>query len=145
MELKPLVIRQSIGTRANVTCSYRSSSRHRISFMKNYKNARSKVPPIYGDTKSMQEYCSRSITCWTSQSNISFVVERDLLSVRCDVANENGIIFGQMTALINPSGFVLANYFMEAIIVFGLFCPSIRFYSLSFGITCVRLVTRNTM
>lgn len=99
--VKPLNVREPIGSVVNVTCLCESSDKLTIRFIKNF-SSHSIIIDEYGE---MFPSVNAEIPKWEGEKKFTFTIDSSLKSVICQVVNENGTILAMVSALIHP-GFV---------------------------------------
>ncbi|XP_065222037.1 basement membrane-specific heparan sulfate proteoglycan core protein isoform X4 [Planococcus citri] len=98
IKLSPLKIIRPIGSRVTFTCSYESSERLFIRFVKNYTTNNEILLKDTTDLLMSQI----TYTKLEGQKSVQIVIEPNLQFIICQVVDENGLIFGTINAKIFP-------------------------------------------
>lgn len=130
MELVPMKAMMAPGTVVNFVCAYFSTERLEIDLQ--VVGRSSSVITTSNSTKMMMSMGppvrdSLDRFPWGSRRVLSLVADADHRQVKCRVTNDQGLMMGELTALIQPAGFLSAEH--EDALKNVSVCPSLIFFS----------------
>jgi len=129
MELVPMKAMMAPGTVVNFVCAYFSTERLEIDLQ--VVGRSSSVITTSNSTKMMMSMGppvrdSLDRFPWGSRRVLSLVADADHRQVKCRVTNDQGLMMGELTALIQPAGFLSAEH-EDALKIVSV-CPSLNFF-----------------